>query len=75
MSKKSYWQRLSSAQRQSMASGVQTSVGYLRQVFMYDRQCGAKKARAISEWTGGQVGPHELCPGVFSAGDDLAQSA
>jgi len=72
MTKRKFWKGLTKDQRALLAERLGTSEGYLRQVFMYGKTTGAKRARAISAETGGALGPHEFCPDAFSESDSLS---
>ena len=72
MTKKDYWKRLSRSRREELAVHIGTSTGYLRQVFMYDKKTGAKRARLLAAETGGVFGAHEFCPDAFSESDSLS---
>jgi len=47
-----YWAGLDRKAKSGLAEELDTSVGYLRQVFFYGRQPGAVRAKALSEQTG-----------------------
>ncbi|WP_297533466.1 hypothetical protein [Thalassolituus sp.] len=72
MTKKEFWKRLGRERKEAIANHVGTSTGYLRQVFMYDKKTGAKRARILAAETDGLFGAHEFCPDAFSESDSLS---
>ena len=72
MNKRAFWKAADKSKKRQIAASADTSVEYLRQVFMYDRACGAKKARLLSAATDGAIGAHEFCPDAFSESDSLS---
>lgn len=72
MTKREFWKAATSEQKEAIAASVDSTVGYIRQVFMYDRQTSPKKARILSAQTGGALGAHEFCPDAFSESDSLS---
>lgn len=75
MTKREFWKKLEADQKQSMADEVGSTTAYLRQVFMYGRHTGAKKARQLAALTGGVVGAHEFCPEAYSELDCLSDDS
>ncbi|MEH6534578.1 MAG: hypothetical protein V7735_25045 [Photobacterium frigidiphilum] len=64
----SYWASLTKAEKAQLAEGLDTSVGYLRQVFKYGKQVGPQLARAIGDQT--PFAKERLRPDVFGAAPD-----
>ena len=72
MTKKTFWKNLSAKEKRVVATSLGTSVDYLRQVFIYGKTTGPKRARELSAQTGGAIGAHEFCPDAYSEADSLS---
>ena len=62
---KKYWNSLKAAGKSELAARLNTTPGYLRQVFLYGKPVGAKLARDIERETNGDVTAVELRPDLF----------
>jgi DNA-binding transcriptional regulator YdaS (Cro superfamily) len=62
---KKYWESLKANGKADLASRLDTTPGYLRQVFLYGKPVGAKLARDIERETNGVVTALELRPDLF----------
>lgn len=60
-----YWDGLTRQEKECLARRLETSVGYLRQIFKYNKQPGALMARNIERETNGRVLSQELRPDIF----------
>jgi hypothetical protein len=67
----SYWRGLTKDQKTSMASSVGSSVGYLRQVFLYGKEPGAKMAVNLGAHC--SLPPAAFRPDIF--GEHLGEDA
>lgn len=62
---KKYWKSLKSKGKAELAERLKTTPEYLRHVFLYDKQPGAKLAREIERETNGEVTAIDLRPDLF----------
>lgn len=62
---KTYWSSLKASGKADLAARLDTTPGYLRQVFLYGKPVGAKLARDIERETNGDVTAIELRPDLF----------
>ncbi len=62
---KNYWKSLNAKSKRELAKRLDTSPGYLRQVFLYGKPVGAKLARDLEFATNGDVTAVELRPDLF----------
>lgn len=65
-SNREYWKSLTVAQREAIAVSADTSVEYLRQVLMYERQPSADLAKRLEEATGAALTRRTLRPDLFA---------
>lgn len=62
---KKYWKSLDAKGKSDLAERLDTSPGYLRQVFLYAKPVGARLARDLERETNGEVTAVELRPDLF----------
>lgn len=62
---KDYWKSLKANGKADLATRLDTTTAYLRHVFLYDKQVGAKLARDIERETDGKVTAAILRPDLF----------
>ncbi len=62
---KKYWKSLKAKGKADLAERLDTTPEYLRQVFLYGKQVGARLARNIERETEGEVTSVDLRPDLF----------
>lgn len=58
-----YWRQLNRDDKQRLADELETTVGYLRQIFLYGRSPGGVMARQLADKTG--ISATQLRPDIF----------
>lgn len=60
---RAHWTRMKKLEKDGLAASVESSVGYLRQVFLYAKSPGAVMAKKLGEVTG--LGACAFRPDLF----------
>lgn len=66
-----YWSSLSPDSKSRLADAVGSTVGYLRQVFLYSRKPGGARARVLADQTG--LDAYEFRPDIFQRAELIQQ--